>query len=91
MLIVLCVFQEQYTGVQVIMKKTLRLLKSLARGNEPIQQRIYERLDTLLKIKGVEADLAIALKEVGFSSQVTVFLPGEFSGFEACTSLSQLG
>ena len=46
------------------MKKSLKLLKALARGNDLVQMRMFERLDTLLKIKVVESDLAIALKEV---------------------------
>jgi len=42
----------------------LGLLKSLARGNDFVQLRMFERLDILLKIKVVESDVAIALKEV---------------------------
>ena len=56
--------QEQYRGIEEILKKSLKLLKSLARGNDVVQMRMFERLDTLLKIKVVESDLAIALKEV---------------------------
>ncbi len=50
--------------MEEILKKSLALLKSLARGNDVVQMRMFERLDTLLKIKVVESDLAITLKEV---------------------------
>ena len=56
--------QEQYRGLETILKKCLKLLKALARGNDLVQLRMFERLDNLLRIKVVEADLAIALKEV---------------------------
>jgi len=56
--------QEQYRGMETILKKCLKLLKALARGNDLVQLRMFERLDNLLRIKVVEADLAIALKEV---------------------------
>ena len=57
--------QEQYRGQEEILKRCLKLLKALARGNDLIQMRMFERLDILLKIKVVESEVAIALKEVG--------------------------
>lgn len=60
-----CVNQEQYRGLEVILKKCLKLLRFIARGNDLVQVRIFERLDILLKIKVVESDVAMALKEVG--------------------------
>jgi len=56
--------QEQYRGLELILKKCLGLLKALARGNDFVQLRMFERLDILLKIKVVESDVAVALKEV---------------------------
>ena len=56
--------QEQYRGIEEILKKSLKLLRFLARGNDTVQIRMFDRLDTLLRIKVVESDLAIALKEV---------------------------
>ena len=50
--------------METVLKKCLKLLKALARGNDMVQMRIFERLDTLLKIKVVEIDLAVALREV---------------------------
>ena len=50
--------------MESVLKKSLGLLKALARGNDVVQMRMFERLDTLLKIKVVESDMAIALKEV---------------------------
>jgi len=60
----MCVVQEQYRGLELILKKCLGLLKALARGNDFVQLRMFERLDILLKIKAVESDVALALKEV---------------------------
>jgi len=57
-------FQEQYRGLEIILKKCLKLLKALAHSNDLVQMRMFERLDNLLHIKVVESDLAIALKEV---------------------------
>ena len=50
--------------MEEILKKSLQLMKALARGNDLVQMRMFERLDTLLKIKVVESELAITLKEV---------------------------
>ncbi|XP_078335085.1 inositol 1,4,5-trisphosphate-gated calcium channel ITPR2-like [Crassostrea virginica] len=54
----------QYGGMQDIFKKTLHLLKLLARENERVQLHLFERIDILLDVRIVESDLAIALKEV---------------------------
>ena len=62
----LSVVQEQYRGLELILKKCLGLLKALARGNDFVQLRMFERLDILLKIKVVESDVAVALKEVRY-------------------------
>ena len=67
-----CGTQEQYRGVELILKKSLGLLKALARGNDFVQLRMFERLDILLKIKAVESDVAVALKEVHARSVATV-------------------
>ena len=55
---------EQYRGMEEILKKSLGLLKALAMGNDVVQMRMFERLDSLFKIRAVESNLAIALKEV---------------------------
>jgi len=61
--------QEQYRGLETVLKKCLKLLKALARGNDLVQMRIFERLDNLLKIKVVEVDLAVALREVTYTNE----------------------
>ena len=67
-IVIMCVsppaLQEQYAGMRDIFKKTLYLLKLLARENEAVQHHIFERLDILLEVRVVESDLAIALTEV---------------------------
>lgn len=55
---------EQYRGIESVLKKSLKLLRYIARGNDVVQMRLFERLDSLLEIRVVEADLAVALKEV---------------------------
>ncbi len=40
------------------------LLKVMARGNEAVQQRLFDRLDMLLNIQGAENEMAEALIEV---------------------------
>lgn len=61
---------EQYRGIEEILKKSLKLLKALARGNDVVQMRMFERLDTLLEIKVVESELSVALKEVGLGIHI---------------------
>ena len=61
---------EQYRGIEVVLKKSLKLLRYIARGNDVVQMRLFERLDSLLEIKVVEADLAVALKEVSWQSNL---------------------
>lgn len=51
-----------------VFRKTLYLLKLLARENDTVQMHIFERLDILLDVRVVENDLAIALREVGKTS-----------------------
>ena len=60
--------------MEEILKKSLQLMKALARGNDLVQMRMFERLDALLKIKVVESELAITLKEVRQSFPVVEML-----------------
>lgn len=53
-----------------VFRKTLYLLKLLARENEAVQLHIFERLDILLDVRVVESELAIALREVRWFSYV---------------------
>ena len=72
----MCLFselQEQYRGMEEILKKSLGLLKSLAMGNDVVQMRMFERLDSLFKIRAVESNLANALKEVIYMSNYCRF------------------
>ncbi|CAH1798712.1 unnamed protein product [Owenia fusiformis] len=62
---------EQYRGIRDIMKKCLMLLKAIAKGNDAVQMQIFERLDTLLGLQGIESALAIALKEAFKGNQST--------------------
>ncbi|XP_055955374.1 inositol 1,4,5-trisphosphate receptor type 1 [Patella vulgata] len=62
---------EQYAGMNAVFKKTLYLLKLLARENDKVQHHIFERLDVLLEVRVVESDLAIALREVFSGNQNT--------------------
>ncbi|XP_071092410.1 inositol 1,4,5-trisphosphate-gated calcium channel ITPR3-like isoform X4 [Haliotis cracherodii] len=62
---------EQYKGMRDIFRKTLYLLKLLAKENDRVQHHIFERLDVLLEVRVVESDLAIALREVFYGNQNT--------------------
>ena len=66
--------QEQYRGIEEILKKSLKLLQALAKGNDVVQMRMFERLDTLMKIKVVESDLSICLKEVCYVNVFDILL-----------------
>ena len=48
----------------LILRKALVLLRALARDNTVVQQRIFDRLDELLEVQGVEDEIASALVEV---------------------------
>ncbi|XP_065833160.1 inositol 1,4,5-trisphosphate-gated calcium channel ITPR1-like isoform X3 [Oscarella lobularis] len=56
--------REEYQGLQLIFRKSFRLLQALAHGNPVVQQRLYQRLDQLLTIRGAESEMANALIEV---------------------------
>ena len=71
--------------MEEILKKSLQLMKALARGNDLVQMRMFKRLDTLLQIKVVESELAITLKEVIFP----FFLPERFERHYKHTSQFQ--
>ena len=60
--------QEQYGGMKEVFRKTLYLLKLLAKENNAVQTHIFDRLDVLLDVRVAESDLAIALKEVSVMS-----------------------
>ncbi|CAH1798283.1 unnamed protein product [Owenia fusiformis] len=62
---------EQYRGIRSIMTTSLKLLKALAKGNDSVQRRIYDRLDSLLRVRCVECELAAALKEAFAGNQTT--------------------
>ncbi|XP_070538210.1 inositol 1,4,5-trisphosphate-gated calcium channel ITPR3-like [Ptychodera flava] len=62
---------EQYKGLQNIFKKCFELLRVMARGNDVVQRRLYDRVDVLLNIKGAEAEMARALTEVFTGNKTT--------------------
>ena len=66
-------FQEQYRGIKTIVIKNIRLLKALARSNELVQRRIYDRMDTLLRVRVVESEVALVLKEVDVCYNIIVY------------------
>lgn len=76
-------YQEQYAGMTDIFKKTLYLLRLLARENDAVQHHIFERLDILLEVRVVESDLAMALREVG----VRLHLDNTIHSLSLCLSL----
>ena len=65
--------QDQYAGIREIFQKCFVLLKVMARGNEAVQQRLFDRLDMLLNIQGAENQMAEALIEVKRCLVVRIF------------------
>ncbi|EDV25315.1 uncharacterized protein TRIADDRAFT_55241 [Trichoplax adhaerens] len=55
---------DQYKGVQMIFQKSFSLLQALSRGNKTIQDRVYKRLNSLLRVKGAVSSMALALTEI---------------------------
>jgi len=55
------------------MIKCVHLLKALAKDNDLVQRRIYDRMDALLRLKVIESDIALLLKEVIVANQYTVW------------------
>ena len=58
--------QEQYSGMRRIFEKSFTLLRVMARGNEHVQQRLFDRLDMILNVRGAEPKMAECLTEVRF-------------------------
>lgn len=57
-------FQDQYKGLRKVLQNALICLKMFARDNNEVKDRLMNRLDLLLDVKGAESELAIALTEV---------------------------
>ena len=49
-----------------IFEKSFTLLRVMARGNEHVQQRLFDRLDMILNVRGAEPKMAECLTEVRF-------------------------
>ncbi|KAH3809582.1 hypothetical protein DPMN_137955 [Dreissena polymorpha] len=55
---------DQYKGLRQVFEKTFTLMRRLAKGNEVVQERLFDRLDLLLATEGAAPELAEALTEV---------------------------
>ncbi|XP_033730119.1 LOW QUALITY PROTEIN: inositol 1,4,5-trisphosphate receptor type 2-like [Pecten maximus] len=55
---------DQYSGQRRIFGRTFILLKLMARLNKLVQNRLFDRLDLLLKVQGVEVELAECIAEL---------------------------
>ncbi|XP_013381715.1 inositol 1,4,5-trisphosphate receptor type 3 isoform X4 [Lingula anatina] len=60
---------EQAAPMELVFGKALNLLRFLAQGNEDVQAKMNDRLDSLMNIKLVPSHLAIALREVFAGNQ----------------------
>lgn len=54
---------DDYREAKIVIQKTLELLKALTKNNETVQRRVFERLDLLLTVSGVENQIALTLRE----------------------------
>ena len=50
-----------------VMQTALKLLRYLGRGNQHVQMHMFDHLDFLLAIKGVDVELALACTEVSIT------------------------
>lgn len=66
-----CRLLKQYDGLACVLRKGLKLLAALSKGNEMVQNKVFERLDTLLSVKLVEPDVALALIETFVGNEKT--------------------
>ena len=66
--------QEQYKGTQGVFQRCFTLLKLMARGNERIQKRLFDRLNMLLSIEGAVPEMADALIEVNTLGLLKVWI-----------------
>ncbi|XP_074663089.1 inositol 1,4,5-trisphosphate-gated calcium channel ITPR3-like [Tubulanus polymorphus] len=63
--------KDRYPGMERIFQKALKLLQFLTRGFDLVQRRVFDKMDTLLKIHMERSQLATCLKEVFVGNQNT--------------------
>ncbi|CAD5117763.1 DgyrCDS6509 [Dimorphilus gyrociliatus] len=63
--------ENHHGALRDVFRWALKLLKAMIKGNEEGQAFIFQRLDFMLRIKGVEKELAEALTEVFVGNQTT--------------------
>jgi len=56
------------TPVTPVLSGCVRLLRALARDNEVIQRRIFDRFEALLGIHAIHSDIALLLSDVSYYS-----------------------
>ena len=64
---------EQYSNMQTILRSALQLLASLSHRHQAVQMRVFEHVDAMLRLKYVEAEVALALREA-FSNNLELCL-----------------
>lgn len=55
---------NQQPGVQSVIVRAIKLLRALCKGNETVQRRVFDCFDTVLRVKGLENDAALLLRDV---------------------------
>uniref|UniRef100_A0A1I8IDC1 Inositol 1,4,5-trisphosphate receptor n=1 Tax=Macrostomum lignano TaxID=282301 RepID=A0A1I8IDC1_9PLAT len=60
---------EKYHETVGVLRKAVRLMKALTIRYEDVQNQVFNNLDSMLRVRLVEPDLALALKEVFVNNQ----------------------
>lgn len=63
--------ESHHGALGEVFKWALKLLKSMIKGNEEGQMYIFQRLDFMLNVKGVDKELAESLTEIFVGNQTT--------------------
>ena len=64
-------FQNEYASLRGALTATLTLLRYLTKDYNYVQTYVFNRMDALLAIEGLEAPMAEALMEVFTGNQAT--------------------
>ena len=61
-------FQNEYESLREALTATLVFLRYLTKDNKDVQSHVFNRMDALLDVEGLESPMAEALMEVGFEN-----------------------
>ena len=62
---------DQYRGMHGVFVTAVQLLRTLARQNSLVQRRLFDRFEALLHTNGIEKEVALLLRDVSLSINLT--------------------